>query len=391
MTMSADRVGERAAPAPVTLAISGWGVMGAGVIGTDRFARSMGAPPVGPSVVTGMFDDPVPSDRAYALRDFAVRDHLGRKGTSTYDRSTALSVVACKLALADSDLAVTDENRERIGIVLGTTAGSVKSTSDYSRESLTQERPYLVNPLLFPNAVMNCAASQAAIRYGLKGINATLAAGELAAVGVLRYARTLIRAGYADALLTGAVEEFSPHSAWATHFAMEKAGATTLNGEGAAVFVVEDAVEVRRAGRGMDAEILAAEFGQFAPPEEAPNNMRVGLRACVERALQRAGVRPTEVWAVSSAENGEPALDALEDATVREMFGHAVERIRVKEWTGECYSASSAFQLAALLGRHRIEPALDGRTSVVTCRAASGSVGAVVLRGWSRPERTDDN
>ncbi|MEE3922501.1 hypothetical protein V2I01_41795 [Micromonospora sp. BRA006-A] len=75
---------------------------------------------------------------------------------------------------------MTDDNRDRIGIVTGTTAGSVKSSVDYAAETFTQQPPYLVNPALFPNTVMNCAAGQSAIWYKLHGPNATVAGGPLA-------------------------------------------------------------------------------------------------------------------------------------------------------------------------------------------------------------------
>src|SRR6185369_14219525 len=140
-----------------------------------------------------------------------VRDLLGRKGTSSFDRRSALAVVACGQAIEASDIRVDDTNRRRIGIVLGTSLGSLKSMNDYTQETLRYDRPYLVEPLLFPNTVMNCAAGQAAIRYGLKGINATVAGCELAFLHALRYSRNAFRCEYADALLIGAVEEFTPH------------------------------------------------------------------------------------------------------------------------------------------------------------------------------------
>lgn len=384
-TAAASPAAPEASARTTTLAVTGWGVVGAGAVGAEEFSAAAGTP-AGPVDVRGMFEDPLPRRKAFAMTGFDVREHLGRKGTSTYDRSTSLSMVACKLALADTDLVVDDANRERIGIVLGTTAGSAKSTSDYSRESFTSAKPYLVNPLIFPNAVMNCAAGQAAIRYELKGVNATLAAGDLAGVSVVRYARNLIACDYAEALLIGAVEEFSPHSAWGTHFMMRDAHAPTLNGEGAAVLVVENAAKVRAEGRPMDAEILAAEFGQYGPPGSDLDPGQ-GLRTCIERALARAGVRAGDVAAVASAENGIAVLDRLEDTAIRDVLGDAPRRIRVKERTGEAYSASSVFQIAALLARHRRDPGADGQVSVATFRSALGSVGAVVLRGWNRGSR----
>lgn len=375
-TAAAPAVGSR------VLAVTGWGLLSGVATDPAQLGAVLTGGGPGPVDASSLVEDPLPSPEAYALVDFRVRDHLGRKGTSFFDRATALAMVAAKQAFADSDLVVDDGNRDRVGIVFGTTAGSARSTSEYSRETFINERPYLVNPLIFPNAVMNCAAGQAGIWYGLRGPNATVAAGSMSALNGLRYTRNLLACKYADALLVGATEEFSAQSAWATRFAQQRSGGTTTVGEGSAMFVVEDAEAVRAAGRKPDAEILAVEVSLRDPAE--PGAARAGLEECLRRALSRAGVGPEDVWAVATQENGMAALDAVEDGAVRAVLGKAPRRLRVKDHLGECHSATSVFQLAALFALHRSDPALDGRISVVTARSSDGAVGAAVVRGWSR-------
>ncbi|MER5541063.1 beta-ketoacyl synthase N-terminal-like domain-containing protein [Streptomyces sp. NPDC002586] len=373
-----------AVPSTGVLAITGFGVLSGAGIGPEALAAAV-ASPARPSDVSEMFEEPLPRPDAHALVDFKVRDHLGRKGTSFFDRSTSIGLVACKAALADTDLEVDDGNRARIGIALGTTAGSAKSTSDYSRDTFTQERPYLVNPLLFPNAVMNCAAGQAGIWFGLQGPNSTIAGGSLAMLNVLRYSRNLINCGYADALLAGAVEEFSPLSAWAVHYAQSTDGGSLSAGEGGAVFVVESAEAVRASGRCPDAEVLAVEVGVFDPPGP-DGTFTDGLIVCLTRALDRAGVRASDVRTVVGATNGMARLDDAEEAAVTAVLGADVPRLPVKEATGEAFSAFGAFQLAALLARHRADPGRDGEISVIVTRSADGAAGAAVVRGWSRAD-----
>lgn len=372
-----------------TLAITGWGAVSSLAIGAEDFSAAVTEGRSGLRDVTGMFEDmELPHEKAFAMPDFRVRDHLGRKGTSFFDRSTSLALVGCTLALEDADLVVDDANRERVGIVMGTTAGSIKSTSDYSRETLVQDRPYLVNALLFPNAVMNCAASQSAIWHRLKGVNATVAGGQIAGLSALRYARNQIRRAYVDALLVGSVEEYSPHTAWGTErlYASETQRATV--GEGSAVFVVEDAAAVREAGRLPDAEVLAVEIGTYGQPGSRPDPGD-GLATCITRALTTAGVSPSDVWAVASGENGIERLGKVERRGIEQVLGSGPERLRIKEAVGECHSASTSLGIAGLLGRHRAAPELDGRLSVVTSCSADGTVGAAVLRGWHRARRAD--
>jgi 3-oxoacyl-[acyl-carrier-protein] synthase II len=307
-----------------------------------------------------------------ALADFDVRLHLGRKGTSFLDRATALTLVACSQALEDSGLRVDDDNRHRVGVTVGTTVGSLRSMSDYTRETLVEERPYLVNPALFPNTVMNCAAGQSAIRYGLRGINATIAGGRAAFLSVLRYAASAVSRGYADAMLVGAVEELSPHRAWATHLS-EPPG--VVAGEGAAVFVLEGADAARGAGRHVDAEVLAvtAGFGAGGRVEEA-------LRGCVRRALARTDVDTGLVTLVTA---GRPR-DAVVVEAARALGVAAVERVPVASVLGECHAASCALEVAALLALHRDEPARDGRVSLVAGITPEGGAVTALLRGFSR-------
>jgi 3-oxoacyl-[acyl-carrier-protein] synthase II len=366
----------------VVLGVSGWGVLSPYGLGADGFTAGLAGGAAGTVEATGLTDEPVPDRRVHALDGFRARDHLGRKGTSFLDRRTAFAVLACRQALADSDLGVDDDNRDRVGVVLGTTVGSLAATSDYTRDTLTQDKPYQVNPILFPNTVLNCAAGQAAIWHGLRGVNATLAGGAMATLSGLRYAATLLRRGRAEALLVGAVEEFTPQMAWVQHRsgvarAVAADPAAPTGGEGAAVFLVEDAAAMRAAGRSPDAEIHAVELGHAGDPADVAATLadRIG------RALDTAGVRPADVsTAVTSGA-------AVEDRALDAAIGAAATRMRITDLVGDCPAAGGAFQFAALLARHRRATDLDGRVCLVVATSADGAVGAAVLKGYGRADR----
>lgn len=361
------------------LAIHGWGVLGAAGDDPAGLAAVAAGEPVQAADITRLYPDPLPSHRAYALVDFDVRAELGRKGTSFFDRRTALTVAVCGRALADAGLVADDANRHRVGVVLGTTAGSVKSAVDYAVETFTQDPPHLVNPALFPNTVMNCAAGQTAIWYGLTGVNATVAGGPLAMLSVLRYAANTLRCGQADALLAGAVEEYTPHAAWLT--ALSRPGAEVTAGEGGAVFVAAPLEAGADWPRHPDAEVLAVVLG-FCPPDVARTS---ALARCVRRALEGARVDPGEVRLLTAgaAEDRPAAREAA-----REALGLEPEVLSLDAAVGDCQSAVGAFELAAVLARHRSDPARDGEVSLLTAQTRDGAVGAAVIRGWSRgPDR----
>ncbi|MGW3018806.1 beta-ketoacyl synthase N-terminal-like domain-containing protein [Streptomyces longwoodensis] len=376
--MTTDQIPVSQSP-PTPLHITGWGVLSPLGDGAREFSEAVVQGRSGLTDVSGMFEEELPGDKAFALPEFQVRTYLGRKGTSFFDRSTSLALIASDHALKDTGLEVTDDNRDQVGLVLGTTTGSIKSTSDYSRETLTQQRPYLVNPVLFPNTVMNCAAGQAAIWHRLKGVNATIAGGQLAGLTALRYASRTLRWGDAEALLVGAVEEFSPHTAWATHLAADSATA----GEAAVVFVVESGEPGAAGRRRPDAEILAVELAT-TDPEQGAEAVRAGYAQCIERALRTAGVTAGELWAVAAGSTGpgDPEEAALDEA----LGAASPTRLRVKELAGECHAAAGALQIAAVLAHHRGTPALDGRPALITSATREGAFGAAVIRGWHRDE-----
>lgn len=326
--------------------------------------------------VGGMYDLPLPTTHAHALVDFSVRAELGRKGTSFFDRRTALTVLACARALADAGLQVTDGQRHRVGVVLGTTAGSVRSSVDYAVETFTQVPPYLVNPALFPNTVMNCAAGQSAIWFGFNGVNATLAGGRVAFLSVLRYCLNAFRTGQADVLLAGAVEEFTPHTAWLSQ--LQRGPAGPLPGEGGAVFVLRPP---GAGGQPGDGEVRGVTLG-FCPRD---GDRSAAIAACVRRALHASGLDPdaVRVVAVGGAEDDDAGRTAWHAAS--SVLGHSLaERLRVEPDSGDNPTAAGALELAAVLARHRDNPGADGQGAVLVAHNAEGAVGAAVVRGWSR-------
>jgi 3-oxoacyl-[acyl-carrier-protein] synthase II len=345
----------------------------AGVVGGGVGAGLPSAPVDPGTDVAALYPEPLPSAHGHALTDFDVRALLGRKGTGSFDRVTALAVTCCREAMREAGIVVDDTTRTRVGVALGTSLGSFKSTSDFTGETLVQEKPYLVNPLLFPNTVMNCAAGQVAIRFGLRGVNATIAGGELAFLNALRYAGNVIERGYADVMLTGAVEEYSPHRAWASH--LTGATTTVAAGEGAGMFLLAGPKAPEWAGRCRRAARILAVATGYGPGggEQAER----ALSGCVTRALGRARVDPAEVATVFTGE--------VDDADCREYgpaalaLGHRPRRVMVKRLLGECDAASGALALAVLLAADR--EGVGGGLSLITGRGPDGAVGAAVVRG----------
>ncbi|UVS80640.1 beta-ketoacyl synthase N-terminal-like domain-containing protein [Actinokineospora sp. UTMC 2448] len=300
-----------------------------------------------------------PDDTACLVPDFTAAGALGKKGTRSMDRATGLAVAAVGRMLDDQPAGRETATGDHAALVLGTTTGSAQSMMDFTRDSLTSEKPFFVDPSRFPNTVMNCAAGQCAIWHQLRGPNATVAGGRVAGLHALNYGRRLLLTGRANTALCGAVEEYSAARAW-----LHRIGATTdtaVLGEGCAMLQVEHGGSDRAL-----ADVLSVEFGAFA------TDYRDALRACVRRALDRSGTTAADVWAVSPCGTAGPG-----EAEVLAGYGGVRPDL---SGIGDTAGAAAAMQIAAVLALAERDRAAAGRTALVTAVDQEGVVGCTVLR-----------
>lgn len=359
------------------LPVSGCGVLSPAGFGLTPLADAIAGQQTGCSDPAEIVGDETLPEPIRVVPGLRPREILGRKGTRFLDRTTALGLVTSRMALES----VPEATNEDAGVVIGTSTGSVRSSSEFARDTLTQEKPYLVNPGLFPNTVMNGCAGQIAIWNSLRGVNATLSGGQVSSLHAIRYARNALDQGQADRLLVGGVEELSPQTAWAWRRSGSLSEDTPV-GEACGVFVVDG----QQHGPADDVlvELLACEVGHCPAPDRRPKLLD-GLTRCVERAVARSGLDTGDTpelvsLSASSAGSGERRI---EESAIGRVFDAAHTTIRVKDTVGECYSASGVLQLAAALAHWRTEPRADEaapRIALITSVGRDGNVGCLVVR-----------
>ncbi|MEU1311704.1 beta-ketoacyl synthase N-terminal-like domain-containing protein [Streptomyces cinnamoneus] len=332
-----------------------------------RSGRSTAAP-----VDTGRWR--VPDGLAHLVPGFETREVLGKRGTRSMDRVTGLAVAAVGGLLQQPGSDRASETGERAALVLGTTTGSAASMMDFTRSSLEGERPYDVDPAVMPNAVMNCAAGQCAIWYGIRGPNTTLAGGRAAGLLAINYATRLLATGRTDSVLCAAAEEFSPARYWLERHSRGAEAPDVPLGEGAAVLLVQPA-GTTAPGRRPLAEILSVRT-RVATGARA----RTALEGCVRSALDAVGARPEDVWAAVPGD-APGRLGAVERDTLAAVCGAgALERVPAVSRLGDVSAASGTFQIAMLLATARSAPEAAGRLAVVTSADRDGSLACAVLR-----------
>jgi 3-oxoacyl-[acyl-carrier-protein] synthase II len=306
-----------------------------------------------------------------AVRDFDVRETLGRTGTRSMDRAAGLAVTTTRRLLeraGTADTPLAGYAPADVGVVLGVSDG-IKSVMDFLRDTWTREKPYDVDPSHVPRTLMNFAAGQCAIWHGIRGPNATICGSHATALLTLNYARRLQRNGHAQAVIWGAVEELSDDRA-AVESARAGADGGRRPGEGCVMFLLESA-ETCPAHRTALAEVLAVEFGVWADL----GGIRDALAGCLSRALKRAAVRRDEVFAVAPLSLA-GLRGSAERAGAADVLGTVPVLTKTADVIGDTGAVSAAFQIIELL----VEGTGSGRVGVATAADGEGRVGCALLR-----------
>jgi 3-oxoacyl-[acyl-carrier-protein] synthase II len=382
-------------------------VTGAGVIsplgaGLDEFARALyaGKSAIEPSTR-------FPGALTAEFHDFAPQQWLGNKGIRVLDRSARLLCVAAHMALCSTGLAqdTAGEGDPELGLVCGTVFGSLHSIASFDWSGLT-EGVTLVNPMEFPNTVINSPAGQAAIKYKLRGVNSTVCAGLSSGLQALNYAAEFLRFGRARALLAGGVEELCEESlagfqkngiaseTGARPFAEDRDG--TIPSEGAALWVLESEDEALARGRQPWFEICGFGSAQDAHGISSFNVRAAGATEAIGQALDNTGIGPDQVACIAASASGSRAGDEMEMRALKNIFGDRLERIPIsapKAAFGEAMGASGALCAVAAglalqwqcapptAGLKKAAP-VNGEYALVNAFGCDGNNASLVIRLW---------
>jgi 3-oxoacyl-[acyl-carrier-protein] synthase II len=334
--------------------------------------------------------------------DFSAGDFLGPKERKRVDRLGLFSIIASRLALADAGLGLNDENRTRVGAILGTGVGPMESMEAFS-VGVIEEGPGGANPAVFPNTVYNAAGGQVAIKVGALGSASTVTVGHAAGAASLCYGCDLAATDHADAVLCLGADSLtdtviaayrelgvlrssadgggSPADggagaadggAGAANGGVEASNGSSAPGMALAEAGVAVLVERLGAARARGARIRGEVLG-YAITSDARGIGRIdpegeGLERAMRLALEQAGVPAQELAAVWSARCGLAAADEAEAKAIERVAGADVKvnapKLKLGEPMGAGASLSVALALAAWEHGTDVGPVLVNSTSL---------------------------
>ncbi|TDL83651.1 beta-ketoacyl-[acyl-carrier-protein] synthase family protein [Palleronia sediminis] len=294
------------------------------------------------------------------VRDYDETAHFNRQQIALYDRFTQFALLAAGQATRESGIVFTDELSMRAGVVMGTSAGGLR-TQDENYRAVYEEGKNRVHPFVVPKLMNNAAASHVSMQLNLRGPSFTVATACASSNHAMGLAFQMIRHGMADVMLTGGSESmlcFGGVKAWEGLRVMSKDAcrpfSATRNGmvqgEGAGMFVFEDRDRALARGAPILAEVAGFAMTSDASDIVMPNKQ--GAARAIAGALQDAGIDRDRVGYINAHGTGTAANDKTECAAVADVFGHHANDLMIsstKSMHGHLIGGTGAVELLACI------------------------------------------
>lgn len=281
-----------------------------------------------------------------------------------FDRYTAFAMVASGEAWNDAGLSLSDEERERAGVLIGTGMGGMTRLDDAFRDLYDKKVPRS-HPFTIPRIMYNAASSHVSMKYGLGGPTLCVSTACASASHAIGEAAEVIRAGRADVMLAGGSDApITPGvvKAWegmrvlapcgddpaaaCRPFSADRQG--LVLGEGAGIVVLEERERALRRGA-----VIHAELAGYAATADAGHITAPGVDAparAIRLALAQACLAPEQVAYVNAHGTATRLNDTTETTIIKRVFGDHARRLAVsstKSMHGHMMGASGAIELLA--------------------------------------------
>ena len=296
---------------------------------------------------------------------FNPDDWMESKEQRKVDDFIVFAMAAASQALDDSGWKPESyEDQIRTGVAIGSGIGGLGGIYDGSL--LLKERgPRRLSPFFIPGRLSNLAAGYVSIEHGLKGPNHAVvtacstgahAIGDAARMVALGDAEVMVAGGTESAINRLGIAGFCACRALSTSFndTPEKASRPYdkdrdgfVMGEGAGVVVLEELEHALARGARIYAEIVGYGMSGDAYHITSPSEDGDGAYRCMQAALNRAGLRASDVDYINAHGTSTQVGDEIELRAVERLLANAPQRPAMsstKSATGHLLGAAGAIE-----------------------------------------------
>jgi len=311
--------------------------------------------------------DPEPFDTKFAgeVKGFEPTNYINRKDARRMDRFAQLAVAASLQAVEKAELQINSMNQDNIGVIVGSGIGGLTTLFEQIGV-LLEKGPGRVSPFLAPMMISDMAAAQVSIALGVKGPNLCTTSACSSGSDAIGAAYELIKHGDTQAVIAGGSEAiinpvgvaaFNALKAISTRNSEPKLASRPFDterdgfviSEGACLLVLENLTHAQKRGANILAEILAYGASADAYHITQPDEDGGGAARAMQTALNKAGLKTTEVDYINAHGTSTPLNDKVETMAIKTVFGNNASHIPIsstKSMLGHLIGGAGAVEAA---------------------------------------------
>lgn len=307
------------------------------------------------------------------VRNFQPDRWIDPHDAKRIDRFAQFAIGAAAIAVDDAGLDFTKEDPSACGVILGSGIGGLSEIEE-QHTKLLSKGPGRVGVFMIPKLMVNAAAGQVAIRYGIKGPCSAIATACASSSNAIGDAYRLIQRGEADVIVTGGSEAaicpmgvsgFIALRALSTRNDAPQRASRPFDrdrdgfvlSEGAAVMTLEDIEHAQKRGARIYAEVIGYGMSCDGYHITAPDPEGRGAAKAMSGALRDAKLNPDAIEYINAHGTSTPLGDEAETKAIKTVFGEHARRVPVsstKSQLGHLLGASGAIELLiTILTLHR--------------------------------------
>lgn len=294
------------------------------------------------------------------IHNYEPEQYFSKQEISLYDKFTQFALVAASEAVLSSGIEINEENKGKVGVILGTAGGGLQ-TQDENYRQVYEEGKNRVHPLIVPKLMNNAAASHVSMKYNAQGPCFTIASACSSSNHAMGQALNLIRNGSVKTVLTGGSESmlcFGGIKAWEGLRIMSKEACRPfcatrdgmVQGEGAAIFIFEDLEQAMKRGANILAEV--AGFSMSSDATDIVNPNKEGAARAIAGALFDAKLNTDDIGYINAHGTGTIANDRTECAAIQEVFRDQAKALMIsstKSMHGHLIGGTGALELLSCI------------------------------------------
>jgi len=297
--------------------------------------------------------------------EFDISEYLPPKEARRMDGFMQFGLVAGIQAMRDSGLEVTDENRDRIGVAVGSGIGGIV-TIETCHDVVNNRGPAKVSPFFVPSCIINMIAGHLSIMYGLQGPNIAITTACTTGTHNIGFGARLIAAGDADAMVVGGAEKSTSPTTMAGFAAMRALSTRNEEPERAsrpwdrdrdgfvlsdasAVLVLEEYEQAKTRGARIYCELAGFGMSADASHITSPSENGQGAARSMQNALNDAEMPANEISYINAHGTSTLLGDIAETMAIKTIMGSDADKVAVsstKSMIGHALGAAGSVEAA---------------------------------------------